>query len=273
MSDSPRDGSRAEDGVAPGSAGGGSGAEANAAGVAAAPADPLACARRLLDSTRSGEGVDDALAALSSLRESALAPVREDRAAALAFWCNLYNAGTQVLLDRHPERYESPLRLVRFFGTDCVAVAGTPLSLDDIEHGILRGSRSKYGLGYLPRLPVVSVGAFERRYRLSEPDPRVHFALNCGAASCPAIRYYERDRIDEQLDLATEAYLDATVEYDPGAGVVRVPRVIRWYAGDFDDPVAFLKRYGTVPADADPRVRYRSWDWSRAPGKFADGAE
>jgi hypothetical protein len=226
--------------------------------------DPVTAARDLLDAVRQGEGVDAALTALAALDEDALAPLREDRATALAVWLNVYNAATQVLLERAPERYESPLRVVRFFGADAVTVGGEPLSLDDIEHGVLRGSRAKYGAGYLPRL----ADAFERRYRLAEPDPRVHFALNCGAASCPAVRYYEPAEVDDQLDLAAETYLQATVEYDADAGVARLPRVFLWYHGDFDDPVGLCKRYGALPADADPTVRYLSWDWSRE-RKFA----
>lgn len=234
---------------------------------------PVAVARRLLDATRrSGAAdvtTDEALAELAALSSTALAPVREDRATALAFWLTLYNAGTQVLLAREPERYESRLRGVRFFGYEWLEIDGERLSLDDIEHGILRGSQSKYGLGYLPRLPVVSVDAFERRYRLASVDPRIHFALNCGAASCPPIRYYDPAEIDAQLDLATAGYLDATVEYDPDAGVVTVPAPFRWFPGDFDDPVVFLQRHDAVSADAEPRLRYASWDWSRAPGEFA----
>jgi len=140
-----------------------------------------------------------------------------------------------------------------------------------MEHGILRVSRSKYGLGYLPRVPRPA----ERRFRLAEPDPRIHFALNCGAESCPAIRAYEPDRIDDQLDMTTRSYLDATVAYDADAGVARLPRLFLWYRGDFDGGAgirAFLRAHGALPDDADPRLRYRSWDWSRAAGKFADGA-
>jgi len=230
--------------------------------------DPNAHAKRLLDATRSGDGVDEALADLATLSEAALAPLRESRETALAFWINVYNAGTQVLAEREPGRYRSILRTWRFFGADCVTVGGTALSLDEIEHGVLRGSRSKYGLGYLPKLLVSS---FEREYRLSEADPRIHFALNCAAESCPPIRCYEPDRIDEQLDLATESYLDATVEYDPAAGTVAIPRVFRWYAGDFDDPVAFLRDHGALPAEASPTVEYRDWNWSMRKKAFADG--
>lgn len=48
----------------------------------------------------------------------------------------------------------------------------------------------------------VFVTTVERRYRLAECDPRVHFALSCGARSCPPIRAYQPRRIDEELDLA-----------------------------------------------------------------------
>lgn len=227
--------------------------------------EPATASRRLLEAVRTGDGIDDALAALAALDDDDLAPLREHRATALAFWINVYNAATQILLARHPGRYDSALRMVRFFGTDAVTVGGESLSLDDIEHGLLRGSRSKYGLGYLPRL----ADSFERRYRLDEPDVRVHFALNCGAASCPAIRRYEPSEVDDQLETATETYLGETVAYDADAATVHVPRVFFWYRGDFETPLRLCKRHGAVPDDADPSVSYRPWDWSQVPGKFA----
>jgi hypothetical protein len=151
-----------------------------------------------------------------------------------------------------------------------VTVGDTALPLDRIENGLLRGGRSKYGFGYLPKLYVTR---FERRYRLADCDPRIHFALNCGAESCPAIRAYEPDRVDEQLDLATRSYLDATVTYDAVAGVVRVPRVFLWFRGDFGGRAgirAFLRAYDAIPDDATPKLRYDSWDWTRTPRKFVE---
>jgi len=234
-----------------------------------APPTPTDAARDLLVAYRTGDDPDPHLAALSGFDEADLRRVRTEREAALAFWLNLYNAGTRRLLAERPELYESPLRFLRFFATACLTVAGTGLSLDDIEQGILRG-RSKYGLGYLPRFFAT---AFEMRYRLDRLDPRVHFALNCGAASCPAVRAYDPDAVGGQLDLATRAYLGATVEYDPAAGVVRLPRLFLWYRGDFGGRRGirrWLRRYDILPADASPRVRYDSWDWSRADGAFVE---
>jgi hypothetical protein len=237
------------------------------------PADdlsPTTLAQELLVATKRGADPTSYERALAALDYDALRPVREDRATALSFWINCYNAGTQLLLDRQPDRYESSLRSVRFFATTAVTVAGTGLPLDRIENGLLRGRRSKYGLGYLPKLYVTG---FERRHALEGCDPRVHFALNCGAESCPAIRAYEPASIDDQLDLATRSYLDSTVEYDPEAGVAQVPRVFLWFYGDFggrSGTRSFLREYGAVPEDASPSLRYRSWDWSKRAGKFAE---
>lgn len=228
---------------------------------------PTRAAADLLAATRTGEEPDPSLARLEHFDHGALAPVRENRRRALAFWTNLYNAATQLLLDRRPALYESPLRGVRFFRAEAVAVAGRGIGLDAIEHGILRGGRSKYGLGYLPRLPR----PFERRYAVPR-DPRVHFALNCGAESCPAIRTYGPDRVDAQLDRSTAAYLDGRVEYDADAGVARVPRLFLWYRGDFggaDGIRAWLREYDAIPDDAAPSLRYAPWDWTKAAGKFA----
>lgn len=232
----------------------------------AADLAPSDCACRLLEAVRAGEDPAPYRRRLAAYDDPALEQVREDRAHALAFWTNLYNAGTQLLLAERPALYESRLRFLRFFGADCLTVAGEALSLDDIEHGLLRG-RSGVGLGYLPRL---FAGAFERRHWLAEPDPRVHFALNCGAASCPAIRSYDPDRIDEQLDRATRVYLES-VEHDPEAGIVTVPRLFLWYRGDFgggDGVRDLLREYDAIPADAAPRLKHRRWDWTREARKF-----
>lgn len=232
------------------------------------PPAPTETAESLLVALRTGEDYRSYLETLAAYDEAALGPIRTDRPRALAFWLNLYNAGTQRLLEERPDLYESPLRLLRFFRAEAVTVGGHALSLDEIEQGILRGRRSKYGLGYLPRLPR----PFERRYAV-ECDPRIHFACNCGAASCPAIRAYQPDGVDDQLDKATALYLDETVEYDPEAGVAHVPRMFLWYRGDFGGRrgiLAMLRAYGAIPEDAGPRLRHKSWNWERAKGTFVE---
>ena len=231
------------------------------------PADPVELPGQFLLAVRRGEPRAEIVDRIAALDESDLLAALGDDRARLTFWINLYNAVTQHALETEPGRYENSRA---FFSAPLVTVAGEELSLDDIEHGILRRSFSKFALGYL-RSPFRSDVC--ERYELDSRDPRIHFALNCGAESCPPIAAYTVEGIDEQLDWATEGYLERTVEYDPNRGRVRVPRVMLWFRGDFGrkrNIVAFLERYGQLPPGASPRLSYREWDWSMDRGRYAD---
>jgi hypothetical protein len=226
---------------------------------------PVACSREYVLATRQGEATEQFRAALAALDEARLASL--DREAATAFWLNTYNAAVQDDLQRDPDIFDDRRRL---FGEPRLTVAGHDLSLDDVEHGILRGSKSKYGLGYLPRLRV---DGFERRHRLPDADPRIHFALNCAAASCPPIAAYTADGVDEELDRSTASFLHSECEYDDDRGRLAVSRLFLYYRGDFGGRsgiYAFLREHGVLDDGERPRVTYQSYDWSRKLGYFAD---
>jgi len=230
----------------------------------------VADSRRFLRAVRTP---DDRGPALDPVRER-IARASPDRLDALGpderltFWLNVYNAATGAALLAEPERFEDRRR---FFGDPIVTVAETDLSLDRIEHGILRGSQWKYGLGYVPN-PFPS--AFVRRHRVADPDPRIHFALNCGATSCPAVAAYDATDVDDQLDRAAASYLRTETVVEEGT--VRVPRLLLWYRGDFGGRAgvrALLREYDVIGPDATPRIRYREYDWSLALDAFRDRGE
>ncbi|MFB6168019.1 MAG: DUF547 domain-containing protein [Haloferacaceae archaeon] len=230
---------------------------------------PSGLARSYLLAVRREESVAAAESALAGLDGDRLAASLADDAARTAFWTNVYNAAVQARLREDPRRLRG-LSTVRFFRRPAVTVAGHDLSPNDIEHGLLRGSRLSVGLGYLPR---PRPDAFERTHRVRDPDPRVHFALNCGAASCPAIAAYDAAALDDQLRLATDAYLDGAVAYDPRADAVTVPRLFRWFRGDFGGLAGIwrlLDAHGALPpgASAGSRLRYAPYDWSLDLGAF-----
>lgn len=230
--------------------------------------EPVGIAAALLDAVRDGESTREHEDAMATLDRPDLATALDDDDRRLAFWLNVYNAYAQLLLDRWPEEYERSRR--RFFTHGAIPVAGEWLSLDTIEHGILRRSRSNLGLGYLPRLWP---SAFERRHRVETVDWRIHFALNCGARSCPPIRSYDPEQIDTQLDMATDSYLSQETEYDTVTSVVRVPRLMLWYRGDFDGGSGIreiLRECDCVPAEAEPRLRYHEYDWTINRGSFVE---
>jgi hypothetical protein len=241
--------------------------------------EPVALSASFLLAVRRDEPTEELAATLAGLDSETLATRLDTDDARTAFWVNVYNATTQQALAADPGRYESRRQ---FFSSPLVTVADKPLSLNDIENGILRRSHSMFTMGYV-RTPGPLRDGFIERHAPDERDPRIHFALNCAADSCPPIAAYTREDIDSQLDLATRGYLDEYVAYDPdargrfgglrGSGRALVPRVMLWFRGDFGGHrgiVEMLRRYEQIPSDADPRLSYRDWDWSFDPADYTE---
>lgn len=232
--------------------------------------DPVDISAQFLRAVRYEDPTASYEETLAAYDSDNLAARLDTDGARIAFWCNVYNGATQLLLDENPDTYE---KRRKFFSLSAISVAGTSLSLDDIEHRILRRSYSKLTLGYI-RNPFR--GSFARQHELSERDPRIHFVLNCGAESCPPIAAYTRDGIEEQLDMATAGYLETTVEYDAEAGTAHVPRLLLWFRADFGGKSgirSFLRGHDQIPADVAPSLSYNDWSWSLTPDYFADEDE
>jgi hypothetical protein len=188
------------------------------------------------------------LAALGRADPDAPAP----RPEALAFWINAYNAFTlAVVLHLYPT---ASLRdhAGRVFGSNVwtdakLRVAGRALSLDDIEHSILR-----------------LMG-----------DPRIHFALVCASNGCPVLRReaYTAGAIDAELDASARAFFErpGSLGADPAKRTVALSELLKWYGADFADApaaqVAALRRFFPATGewdwldDGDVKVKYLPYDW------------
>lgn len=164
------------------------------------------------------------VAVMEALPFEALTGALDTDSRKLAFWINIYNAWFQILRsERHagkPEIYRQRL----------VALAGKTFSLDDIEHGILRKYRFKWALGYLPD-PFAREEV--KKLAVSQRDWRIHFALNCGAVSCPPIAFYTPGKITAQLDMATLSFLEAETGIFPEKKEIHITRLFYWFIGDF----------------------------------------
>jgi hypothetical protein len=233
--------------------------------------DAVALSQRLLAEARtlthSGECTRlDAIAGqLHGIEPAAI----EGDAARLAFWVNLYNGLLLHCLCRRPVR-GSLLWHLRLFDRVGYEVGGSPYSLNLIEHGMLRRNRRP---PYHLRRPLRPVDP-RLRAAVGALDPRVHFALNCGARSCPPIRVYEPDRIESQLEDATRSYLAAEMSLDGDTGRVTLPRLMRLYRAEFGsaaEQLAFSARYlpelraWLADGRGDVRIRYGPFDWTVAP--------
>jgi len=148
-----------------------------------------------------------------------------------AFWINCYNAFFQILrrkgIDK-PAIYRDRL----------FTIAHQKMSLDEIEHGILRRYRYKYSLGYLPNLFTPQ---WIKRLAPSQIDYRIHFALNCGAKSCPPIAFYSPERLEAQLEMASLSFLEGETRIFKDKKEVHSSRLFQWFLGDFGGKKGVLR--------------------------------
>ena len=176
-----------------------------------------------------------------------------------AFWLNVYNAFVQLALKNNPEKYKNRNA---FYKDKYIIIAGKKVSLDLIEHGIIRHSKNKYSLGYIQKL---FVGKFEKKFRLKTVDKRIHFALNCGAKSCPAVAFYTEQGLNEQLDGAMKGYITAESVYNKQKKRVEVPVLLNWFRADFGGKKGIYKllwQYNIVPENTKPKLDYLKYNWT-----------
>lgn len=188
---------------------------------------------------------------------SGLDPAGLNHNDALAFWINLYNAGTlRAVATTYKVGASSVLRVPGAFTAPWVIIAGEPLTLDNIEHGKIR----RFG------------------------DPRIHGALICGTASCPTLRKvpFHGSTIDADLDDQMRSFMTAGgYRLDGSPNTLTLSRIFKWYGSDFVHPtrmptlipsgsqrVARAAARWMTPSDrthvldSSPKVSFAPYDWS-----------
>ena len=178
----------------------------------------------------------------------------------LAFLINAYNAWTvKLILGEYPD-----LNSIRDLGgllrspwkRSFIPLLGQELSLDDIEHGLIRDAE---------------------RYS----EPRIHFAVNCASIGCPALRAeaYTGAQLAQQLQEQTEAFLADRTRNRVSDGTLQLSRIFKWYRDDFargwqgyerlEDFLAdYAKALGlseeqqAVLARGGMKIEFLDYDWS-----------
>jgi hypothetical protein len=171
------------------------------------------------------------------------------RAVQFAYWVNLYNAETlRIVLGAYPVRSILAIRPGLFsFGPwkkRSLSIAGVPLSLDDLEHQILRP-----------------------QFR----DARVHYALNCASLGCPNLRRepWRGANLDADLDAAARAFVNHPRGVRQVVRGVRLSSIYKWYRADFGGEdaavLAHIRRYAAESLQsvltAAVRIAGYGYDW------------
>ena len=186
----------------------------------------------------------------------------------MAFWINVFNAG--VLRDASELRLAASMREVQaFFERPRLRVGAHPYSLDDIEHGLLRGNVPKPG----SRRPPMKPDDPRLEYMPMLFDERIHFAVHSACRSSPPLRVFDAGKLDKQLEEATADYVRRTVRVEHEGAVLVLPKLFGWFAEDFGDEsgivqfvVARIEDEAAVEAVdrrlGDVKLQYTEYDWT-----------
>lgn len=199
-------------------------------------------------------------------------PVPLSRRERIAFFINVYNA----LIVHAIAARGAPSNLLerlRFYSAAKYEIGGFLLSAQEIEDGILRAnSPSAASLGPLIGIPSLSLGPFagtdtRQRAIVAPMDARVHFAINCGAHSCPPIRVYTPENLDNELQAASASYVSQEIEVDEVRRLVTLPKLFQYYAPDFGETKAGLLRTAQEFSEGEARQKLDSLLGKVGPGK------
>lgn len=204
--------------------------------------------------------LDDVLETLSAVSANEYASWSKSEQ--LAFLINAYNAFTiDLVLTRYPD-----LKSIKDIGglfsspwkKQFIPLLGRTISLDDLEHGMIRQPR-----------------AFD--------EPRIHVAVVCASVGCPMLRpeAYRADRLEDQLEDAMRRFLSDRTRnaYDAGTKTLYLSRIFDWYRGDFSPAtpntspaLSYVFRYADALADAEAdrqyirsskaEIKFTAYDWS-----------
>ncbi|MCO4784014.1 MAG: DUF547 domain-containing protein [Candidatus Cloacimonetes bacterium] len=182
----------------------------------------------------------------------------------LALYLNVYNAFTlQVIIDHYPFKVtnrskpkESILQIPRVWDDYTIDISGELLSLNELEHQKIRKFQ----------------------------DPRVHFAMVCGANSCPKLQgqAFTKKNINSLLNKSRDEFLDnpQNYHYCKDCKTIRLSTIFKWFSQDFKkfykkETRRYQKSSGVIgfiidrmPKDLrehflkkQPKIVYSNYDW------------
>lgn len=175
-------------------------------------------------------------------------PSEMNRGEAMAYWANLYNALTvQVVAENYPVKSIRKIKSGFRAGPwkrKLVTVEGKQLSLDNIEHDIMR--------------PTFNT-------------PLVHYMVNCASVGCPNlnIEAWKSADLEAKLEMAARAYVNSPRGVRIEKGRLKVSSIYKWFDDDFGGNqagvLAHLRQYANddllAKLDGRTKIDKYAYDW------------
>jgi glutaredoxin len=167
----------------------------------------------------------------------------------------------------------------RFFSGVKMNIGGDIMSFNELENGVLRSNRRPPYSLYVP------FSTWDKRHRLivKEADCRIHFALNCGASSCPPVKNFTAVALEEELRIVALAFLEQedNCRVDASSNTLHLNKILDWYGIDFapskkelpDNLVQFLRgekreALEMMIASGPVTVKFNTYDWGTNASDF-----
>lgn len=154
----------------------------------------------------------------------------------LAYWINAYNALTlKLILDNYPLPKITNLDGGKTWDVKRFTLGGKKYSLNDIENTIIR--------------PM--------------GEPRIHFALNCAANSCPPLfnEAFVASKLNEQLESRTKKFVNDSKANSLKGNDIKISNIFNWYGKDFGNVLNFINKYADVKVKSDVKIGFGEYDW------------
>lgn len=161
---------------------------------------------------------------------------KDEESDQLAYWINMYNVATLLkVTENYPIKSIKDLDGGNPWDVAWIHIGSKKLSLNDIENNIIRKQFN---------------------------EPRIHFAVNCAAKSCPPLwnRAFQGQFLEEALYQRTKSFLNNSSYNHFDKKTAYLSKIFEWYAGDFGDVLSYIKPY--VPSLSARKISYEDYDWA-----------
>jgi Protein of unknown function, DUF547 len=120
---------------------------------------------------------------------------------------------------------------------------------------------------------LLSLYSFENDVIRKLNEPRIHFALNCSALSCPVLPRHPFDgaTLNEALDSETRKFFanPANLRIDHARRTVFFNEILKFYTEDFTPShapslIAYAQRYSLINIPLDYATAFSPYDWTVA---------
>lgn len=156
----------------------------------------------------------------------------------LAYWINLYNAATvRLIIQNYPTSSITNINGGKPWDKKVVTISGKTYSLNQIENEIIR--------------PTFK-------------EPRIHFAVNCAAVSCPKLMNsaFTADKLNYQLTKQAKSFINGS-KNSISENTIEISKIFEWYAEDFGSSIIdYLNTYSTTTINSNALVSYSEYNWN-----------